>query len=335
MYSYFFYISAILIGFVLLIWSSDRFVDGAADLATYYGVSPMIVGMIIIGFGTSAPEMLVSAVAALKGSPGIGIGNALGSNITNISLVLGITAILYVIPVNSRIVNRELPLLLACSTIAMVTLAFGVFGIIDGIILFLSLVIVLSWMVKTAKIEKQPEALLSNIEDKLPKQTHKKAALFWTFTGLLLLLISSNLLVWGASHIAQSLGVSDLVIGLTIVAIGTSLPEVSATLVSARRGETDLAIGNIIGSNFFNTLGVLAIPALFAPQVPDPSAIYRDMPIVIMLTLVLLAFAHSFHHKKTINRWKGFVLLSIFIGYQLLLFYHSANNINCTRFLCL
>lgn len=333
--SYFFYITSILIGFALLIWSSDRFVDGAADLAAYYGVNPMIVGMVVIGFGTSAPEMLVSAVAAFKGSAGIGIGNALGSNITNISLVLGVTAIIYIIPVKSRIIRKELPLLLACNVLALGTLAFGTFDVIDGIVLFTGLVIVLTWMMRAANTEEKPEALLHDIEEHFSEKPHQKTALFWTIVGLLLLLLSSNLLVWGSSNIAQSLGVSDLVIGLTIVAIGTSLPELAATLMSAKKGETDLAIGNIIGSNFFNTLGVLALPALLAPQTPDSSAIYRDMPIVIVLTFILLIFAHSFSHKKVLNRWKGIVLVSIFIGYQGLLFYHSANNVSCHSLLCL
>ncbi|MCK5727404.1 MAG: calcium/sodium antiporter [Thiotrichaceae bacterium] len=333
--SFIFYIIAIILGFALLIWSSGIFVDGAADLATHFGISPIIVGMIIIGFGTSAPEIIISAVAAFKGSSDIGIGNALGSNITNITLVLGITAIFYVIPVSSRMAHKELPVLLACSTIAMATLFFGKFGIIDGIILFTTLALVLLWMVKTAQNKLKPEPLLNNIEKHFPAK-HKKTAILWTTLGLVVLIVSSNLLVWGSSHIARSLGVSDLVIGLTIVAIGTSLPELAATITSAKKGETDLAIGNIIGSNFFNTLGVLAIPALFAAGEPDSAAVWRDMPIVIGLTLLLLLFTLSFDNKKVINRWKGIVFFGLFIGYQIMLFYQSTNNSGrCHSFLCL
>ncbi len=326
-------ILAILAGFTLLIWSSDRFVDGAADLARHFGVSPMVVGMIIIGFGTSAPEMLVSSIAAFNGNPQIGIGNAIGSNITNITLVLGVTAIFYAIPVQSRIVRIELPILLAVTVLASVLLSHGDFGKLDGILLLSVLGLVLAWMIYSAK-HQYPDALLTDIEEHFPN-THRKTAMFWTVAGLVLLLISSQMLVWGASNIATILGISDLVIGLTIVAIGTSLPEVAATLASARKGETDLAIGNIVGSNFFNTLGVLALPAIIAPHAPDMNAIHRDMPISLLLTALLLLFAWGCWQKRIIKFWKGVILFSLFIGYQILLFYQSTQHIDCQTWLCL
>ena len=329
-----FFILAILTGFALLIWSSDRFVDGAADLARYYGVSPMLVGMLIIGFGTSAPEMLVSSVAAINGNPGIGIGNAIGSNITNITLVLGVTAIFYALPVHSQIIRIELPMLLGISVIAMMVLANGKFGIMDGLILLGTLAFVLTWMIYTASKNPKDE-LVEDVEQHYPAVPHHRSALLWTIGGLLLLVLSSQLLVWGASNIAGRLGVSDLVIGLTIVAIGTSLPELAATLMSAKKGETDLALGNIIGSNFFNTLGVLALPALISPHVPDSSAINRDMPIALMLTVVLLAFAWGFGRGRVIMFWKGIFLFSAFLVYQVVLFYQSTHQISCTTFLCL
>ncbi len=327
-----YYSLAILAGFALLIWSSDRFVDGAADLARHFGVSPMVVGMIIIGFGTSAPEMLVSSLAAFNGNPQIGIGNAIGSNITNIALVLGITAIFYAIPVKSRIVRIELPMLLAVTVLAAVLLSFGDFGRLDGLVLLLVLGFVLSWMIYSAK-HKYPDELLTDIEEHFPN-THRTTAMFWTVAGLTLLLVSSQMLVWGASHIATLLGVSDLVIGLTIVAIGTSLPEVAATLMSAKKGETDLAIGNIVGSNFFNTLGVLALPALINPHTPDIDAIYRDMPISLLLTAILLLFAWGCWQKRIIKFWKGVILFSLFLGYQVLLFVQSTQHITCQSWLC-
>ena len=332
--SIFLFILAILTGFALLIWSSDRFVDGAADLARHYGVSPMLVGMLIIGFGTSAPEMLVSAVAALNGNPSLGIGNGIGSNITNITLVLGITAIFFALPVQSRIIRIELPILLAISVLTMALLSTGEFGLLDGFFLLGTLAFVLTWMIYTTK-ENPSDELMEDIEDHYPADPHHRSAMIWTMIGLIVLVVSSQLLVWGAVNIAERFGVSDLVIGLTIVAIGTSLPEVAATIMSAKKGETDLAIGNIVGSNLFNTLGVLALPALISPHMPDTNAIYRDMPIALILTVVLLAFAWGFGRGRIISFWKGITLFSAFLGYQVILFYHSANHITCTTLLCL
>ncbi len=330
---------AILAGFALLIWSSDVFVDGAADLARHFGVSPIMVGMLVIGFGTSAPEMLVSGVAAFNGNPNMGIGNGIGSNITNITLVLGATALFYRLPVESRIVEKELPLLLVISIIAMATLYFGEFNLLDGLILLATLAFVLTWMIKAARTDTQTpppnDPLIDNIQEHFPDTPHKKTAMLWTLIGLLLLLVSSQLLVWGASDIAVRLGVSDLVIGLTIVAIGTSLPELAATLVSAKKGETDLAIGNIVGSNFFNTLGVLALPAIISPNMPDTNAIYRDMPIALIMSLILLMFAWGCWQKRVIGFWKGAILLTLFFGYQFILFYQSTHDITCTTFFCL
>ncbi|MEE9352147.1 MAG: calcium/sodium antiporter [Thiotrichaceae bacterium] len=333
-------IVSILAGFALLIWSSDVFVDGAADLARHFGISPILVGMLVIGFGTSAPEMLVSGVAAFNGNPDMGIGNGIGSNITNITLVLGVTALFYALPVESRIVEKELPLLLIISFIAMITLYFGEFGPLDGAILLITLAFVLTWMIYTAKKESESsppphDPLLTDIKDHFPPKPHNKTAMLWTIGGLLLLLLSSQMLVWGASSIAVTLGVSDLVIGLTIVAIGTSLPELAATLVSAKKGETDLAIGNIVGSNFFNTLGVLALPAIISPGMPDSNAIYRDMPIALVITTVLLLFAWGCWQKRIIKFGKGAILLSLFFGYQFLLFYQSSHDITCRTFFCL
>ena len=331
---------SILAGFSLLIWSSDVFVDGAADLARHFGVSPIMVGMLVIGFGTSAPEMLVSGVAAFNGNPNMGIGNAIGSNITNITLVLGVTALFYTIPVESRIIKKELPLLLLISFIAMIALYSGEFGRIDGFILLGTLSFVLTWMIYTAHHDNETtppphDPLVEDIKGHFPDKPHRKTAMLWTIGGLLLLLLSSQMLVWGASNIAETLGVSDLVIGLTIVAIGTSLPELAATLVSAKKGETDLAIGNIVGSNFFNTLGVLALPAIISPAIPDKNAVLRDMPISLVITVILLLFAWGCWQKRIIKSIKGAILLSLFLGYQFLLFYQSTHQITCQSLFCL
>jgi cation:H+ antiporter len=273
--------------------------------------------------------MLVSGVAAFQGNPGLGIGNALGSNITNITLVLGFTAILYVLPVHSSLLKKELPLVLATAVLAWVLLADGFFSRIDGIILVVTLVIVFSWMIISAKKQAtQHDPLIDETLEELPEKLENNKAIIWTIGGLVVLLISSKILVWGASNIASEMGISDLVIGLTIVAIGTSLPELAATISSARKGETDLAVGNIVGSNLFNTLAVLAIPGLIQPLKVPEGVLDRDMPIMIILTILLLIFSFGcFKNSRfKINRAKGIVLLLAFFAYEGLIFYQSTGQ---------
>jgi cation:H+ antiporter len=318
--------AAILVGLVLLIWSADLFVDGASSIARNMGVSPLIVGIVIIGLGTSAPEMLVSGVAAFQGNPGLGIGNALGSNITNITLVLGFTAVLYVLPVNSSLLKKELPLVLATALLAWGLMADGFFSRVDGLILIATLIVVFSWMIISAKNQaSNHDPLIDDTIEELPEKLANNKAIFWTIGGLIILLISSKMLVWGASNIAHDMGISDLVIGLTIVAIGTSLPELAATISSARKGETDLAVGNIVGSNLFNTLAVLAIPGLIQPLDVPAGVLDRDVPIMVMLTVLLLLFSFGcFKNSRfKINRTKGIILLIAFIAYEGLIFYQS------------
>jgi len=330
-------IAAIVVGLVLLIWSADRFVDGAADLARFFGVPPLLVGMLVIGFGTSAPEMLVSAVAALNGNVDLGIGNAIGSNITNIALVLGFTALIFSLPVSSRIIRRELPILLVAELVALGLVYWGGFSVLDGILLFIGLILVLVWMMYVS-LSNPDDSFVEEVKDEMLEGSHKRMAFVWTFIGLLLLLASSHMLVWGATNIAKMLQVSDLVIGLTIVAIGTSLPELAATLISARKGETELAIGSIVGSNIFNTLGVLAIPPLLSSVTPihaDTNAIYRDMPIMILLTLLLWIFARGCWQKNLISKVKGGIFWAIFVAYEITLFYSSTHHITCVSILCL
>jgi len=323
------FVAAILVGLALLIWSSDVFVDGASSIARNLGVSPLIVGIVIIGLGTSAPEMLVSGIAAFQGNPALGIGNALGSNITNITLVLGFTAILFVLPVHSSLLKKELPLILATALLAWVLVADGFFSRLDGIILIIILGIVFSWMIISAKKQAtQQDPLIEETLEELPEKLKNNKAIVWTIGGLLILLASSKLLVWGASNIASQMGISDLVIGLTIVAIGTSLPELAATISSARKGETDLALGNIVGSNLFNTLAVFAIPGLIQPLTIPEGVLDRDMPIMIGLTILLLIFSFGcFKNSRfKINRAKGIVLLLAFFAYEGLIFYQSTGQ---------
>lgn len=318
--------AAVIIGLLLLVWSADKFIDSAASLARTWGISPFIIGALVVGLGTSAPEMLVSAVAAYQGNSGIGIGNALGSNITNITLVLGITAILANLPVRSEIVKQELPLILCAGLFSWILMADHVHSRMDGVLLLAGLLGVLYWLVKSAqKQQTTTDPLLENSASDLPEEMPLKQALIWALTGLVLLMVSSKLLVWGASGIAAEFGVSDLIIGLTVVAIGTSLPELAASISSVKKGDTDLAIGNIVGSNLFNNLGVLALPALINPGVVPDEVLNRDMPIMMVVTLLLIILGYGLltRSRYQITRGRGAFFLTLFVAYQVLLYYQS------------
>lgn len=317
---------AILIGLFLLIWSSDKFVDGASSIAQNLGVSPLIVGMLIVGLGTSAPEMLVSGAAALQGNSGLGLGNAIGSNIANITLVLGVTAIFFVLPVQSRLLKKELPLVLASAVLAWVLMLDNYFSFTDGLILLAALTLILSWMIISAKREAlRHDPLIADSIEELPEKLPLNHSITWTVIGLVVLLVSAKMLVWGASGIASEMGVSDLVIGLTIVAIGTSLPELAATISSARKGEHDLAVGNIVGSNLFNTMAVLAIPGLINPVTVPEGLLERDLPIMLGLTVLLLVFSFGCfaNSRYKITHFKGYVLFTLFLAYEGLIYYQT------------
>lgn len=311
---------AIIAGFVLLIWSADRFIVGAAATARNLDVPPLIIGLTIVGFGTSAPEMMVAGFAAWEGSPQLAVGNALGSNITNITLVLGVAALIAPLDVHSRILRKELPLLLAITLLAFYLLWDRHLGLVDGIILMVILFAVMAWFTFQGIREQSADALDAEFIEELPGEMSVSRSLFWLVLGLVMLTISSKVLVWGAVNIATALGVDELIIGLTIIAIGTSLPELAASITSALKNEHDLAIGNAVGSNIFNSLGVLAIPGLITPAALDNDVLVRDMPIVLGLTILLFIMAYGFRGPGRINRLEGGVLLFGFIAYEILLF---------------
>ncbi len=316
---------AIIAGFVLLIWSADRFIFGAAAAARNMSISPLVIGLTIVGFGTSAPEMLVASFASLDGSPAMAIGNAIGSNITNIALVLGAAALIIPLDVHSRILKKELPLLITAMLLALVLLIDGVLSFTDGLLLFGSLILVMWWITRQALNEHNHDALEDEFEDEIPSGIPMRKAVFWLITGLILLIASSKLLVWGAVNIATAMGISELIIGLTIIAIGTSLPELAATIAAALKKEHDIAIGNIVGSNLFNTLGVLAIPGILAPAPLVEGIMERDIPIVFTLTITLFIMAYGFRGPGRINRLEGGILLSAFCAYQGLLYFTVIN----------
>lgn len=322
--------AAVLVGFVLLIWSADRFVIGASGIAVNFGVSPLIIGLTIVGFGTSAPEMIVSGVAAYEGTPNLAIGNALGSNITNIALVLGTTALVTPLIVDSKILKREYPVMFAIMLIVWALLSDGELSQMDGTILILGMFGLMIFITLIGLREKrrtdkmgQPDPLENEFSDEIPKDMSTAMAVFWLIAGMLVLLLSSRLLVWGAVNIAHAFHVSELVIGLTIVAIGTSLPELAASIASALKNEHDIAVGNIIGSNMFNLLGVLGIPGIIGSVTLEPSVLERDYPMMILLSILLFLFAYGFKGKGKINRLEASILLLGYIGYMFVIYQQS------------
>jgi len=316
-------ILAIIVGFAILIWGADRFVDGAANIATNFGVSPLVVGLTIVAFGTSAPEMLVAALASFDGSPALGIGNAIGSNIANIGLVLGITLLVSPLIVRSETLKREVPLLAFIMVVSVFLLWDQHLGRTDGIILFTGFILTLAGMALLALRSNKNDPLNQEFEQEFAEQsmTTKQSIINFSI-GLIALLIGSKALVWGAAGGAALLGVSELVIGLTIVAIGTSLPELAASIISALKGEDDIAIGNIIGSNMFNILAVLAMPGLIAPSNIDPAVLQRDIPMMIGIFILLYIFART-GSRGEIGRFAGIILLLSYIAYNVLLAYQS------------
>lgn len=306
---------AVVTGLILLLWSADRFVEGAASIARHFGMSALLIGMLIVGFGTSAPEMLVSALASMQGNPGIALGNAYGSNIANIALILGITALVSPIAVKSSVLRKELPILLAVTGIAAWQLADGQVTRIEGFVLLGVFAVVMGrscWR----GMRSPDDALSVEFEKELVEHAMPlRRAFLWLLIGLIVLVASSRLLVWGAVEIALGFGVSDLVIGLTVIAIGTSLPELASSLMAARKGEHDIALGNVVGSNLFNTLAVVGIAGTIHPMIPDPAVLSRDLPVMVLLTVLLLVLGYGRHGKGRINRIEGGLLLTCYVAY--------------------
>lgn len=314
-------IAAVLAGFLLLVWGADRFVAGAAGTARTLGVSTLIIGLTIVGFGTSAPEMLVSAMAAYAGNPGLSIGNAIGSNITNIALILGTTAVVTPLMVHSETLRRELPLLMVIMLVSLALLADHELDRVDGILLLVTLAGFIGWLIKLALSSQETDPLIADYAAEIPADMPLGRALLWLGVGLAVLLASSRLLVWGAVNLAVAFGVSDLIIGLTIVAIGTSLPELAASLVAARKGEHDIAIGNVLGSNIFNLLAVMGLPGVIRPGPIPAEVLTRDFPVMIGLTLAFFFLAYGIGSPGRISRFAGVLLLISFVAYQLVLYF--------------
>ena len=313
-----FYLASIVFGFALLVWSADRFVDGAASTAKHLGMPSLLIGILIVGFGTSAPEMVVSAIAAYEGNPGLALGNAIGSNIVNIALILGITAIVAPIAVNSKIVKKEIPLLLLIVLFTGYLLLDNTLTLFEGVILLAGFFALVLWSVFAA-FRSRGDSFEDQMDIELNEDIMSlKVGIMWLVFGLILLIASSRLLVWGAVGVANSFGVSDLIIGLTIVALGTSLPELAASVIAARKGEHDIAIGNVVGSNMFNLLAVIGIAVIIAPMNSIPlEVLQRDWTIMLLLTIALFVMAYGFKGRNgRINRVEGTILILCYAAYN-------------------
>lgn len=306
-----------LVGIGLLVWAADRFIIASGSIARNLGISPLVIGMVLVGFGTSFPELVVSAIAAWNGNASLAIGNAIGSNIANIGLVVGVTVLFVPISIHSRILKREFPILIFVSLIIGALMLNNFLSRMDGLILLLALGIQLYWTIFIAPKRHRgaKDAMVREYESELPPKMKLKKAIVWWLIGLVLLFVASELVVSSATTMAKLLHMSNLVIGLTIVAIGTSLPELAATLVSALRRENDIAIGNIVGSNIFNMLAVMAMPALLAPGRLPPHVLTRDYPLMLLFTFIFWLIPFTPPHKGRITRSSGFVLLFGFIAY--------------------
>ena len=320
-------IVAIVVGFFLLVWSADRFVDGAVGVARFFGMSTFLIGMVIVGFGTSAPEMVVSILSAMNDTPQLALGNAYGSNIANIALILGVTALIAPVVVQKQAMSRDIPVLIAMTALTVLLLVDGNVSLIDGAVLLVAFVAIMGFNILSelkAKRKRRKSGGASDISEveEIPAEgVSIGKAVLSLLVGLVLLIVSSRMLVWGAVYMAHALGVSDLLIGLTIVAVGTSLPELASSIAAARRGENDLAVGNVIGSNIFNTLVVVGLASVIAPiKAADPAVMSRDVPIMSALTLLLFLICIPVK-KKNGKRVSGFgriggaLFLSLYVAY--------------------
>lgn len=319
-----FAIIAVVVGFVAVVWGADRFVYGAAGLAGNFGVSRVVIGLTIVAFGTSAPELLVSGMAAAAGSLEMGVGNAVGSNITNSTLVLGAAALAGPLSVHSRLLIREIPVLFGTMAVAWWFLWDGELSRPESLILLAGMVLLIVWISMETRLEQADASVAvgSDLDHDIPDSLPAAKAIGLFLVGLLFLLAGSRVLVWGAVGIAHDLGVSELVVGLTLVALGTSLPELAASVAASRRNEPDIAVGNVVGSNIFNLLGVLALPGIIAPGAVDRSVIQRDFPIMVGVTLLVVVMAMN--EKNRVGRKAGIALIVAFVVYFVMLFVRSS-----------
>lgn len=302
-------------GLLLLVWGADRFVHGASAIARNLGVQPLLIGLTIVAFATSAPEIIVSVLAASRGQPDLAIGNAIGSNTANIGLVLGGVAMLRPIELSSATLRREMPALLAVSLLTVTLFLDTYLSRVDGLVLLTGLIIVMVWLTRLGLRSAKNDPMLVDYDAEIPKGVTMPMAALWLAIGLGMLLVGADFVVDGAIGVARELGVSEIVIGITLVALGTSVPELAVSLVSAIKGEYGLAIGNVVGSNIFNLLAVVGVAATIEPAALAPSVLSLHIFVMSAFTLVLFAMTYEYDGKGRINRLEGAALFFSFIAY--------------------
>lgn len=312
----------LLVGFVALVWSADKFLSGAASTAVNFGIPKIVIGLTIVSLGTSAPEIVVATFAAIENNHLLAVGNAIGSNIANIGLVLGVTAIVTPLAFSRNVRRKELPWLIGATLLTLALLFDRELSMGNGLILLFGLAIILWQLVISARNSDTENDPLQDELNDIPDMSNARS-LFWLVVGLAVLLASAQILVYTAVNIAQMFGVSELIIGLTIIAIGTSLPELAATVGSALKGHPEIAIGNVVGSNILNILAVLAVPALLGGVQIDHVALWRDAGMMTALTMMLALFAYGVNSRAVITRFEGAVMLAAWIGYNLLLIHQA------------
>lgn len=305
----------IVFGLLLLVWGADRFVHGAAAIARNLGVAPLLIGLTVVAFATSAPEIVVSVMAASRGESDLAVGNAIGSNTANIGLVLGTVAMLRPIELTSATLRREMPALLAVSLLTVTLFLDSYLSRVDGLVLLVGLIIVMVWLTRLGLRTSAADPMLADYEAEIPKDVGTFAAVAWLIVGLGLLLVGADFVVKAAIEIARTLGVTEVVIGVTLVALGTSIPEVAVSLVSAIKGEYGLAIGNVVGSNIFNLLAVIGVAGTIQPAALAPSVLSLHIFVMSAFTLVLFAMTYEYDGQGRINRIEGAALLAAFVGY--------------------
>lgn len=305
----------LLLSLIAIIWAANNLVVGAAGIAHYYRIPPLIVGFTLVALGTSAPEIIIAVTASLDGYPDLAIGNAIGSNIANIGLVLGVIALLRPLTMHSSLLQREFPLLFIVMLFAYSLMLDGYLGVIDSSLALVVCLLFTAWLVFSARESSHQRAITNEFWRATLRKKGIKNHITTLLLGLIVLPFSAQLLVHSAAHLAHSLGISELIIGLSIVAIGSSIPELITSLVAAYKGADDIAIGNILGSNLFNLMTVLIFPGIIHPSAITHALIWRDMPVMLLTTLLLFWF--NMRHKNKISRWNGGLLILIYCSYIL------------------
>ena len=310
------YVSSLLAGLVFLVWGADRMVVGAAVIARNLGTSPMLIGLTVVGFATSAPEILVSVTAAFRNATDLAIGNAFGSNIANIGLVIGVTAMAYPMTIRSQTLRRELPVMGAVSLIPIILSFDRELSRLNGLILLIAFAVFLYWIIRLGLRTSGHDAIEAEYATEIPDDIRQRTAILWVILGLVALIAGSNALVWGGQHLARALGISDLLLGVTVVAIGTSLPELTVSVIAARKGLHGLALGNIIGSNAFNMLAVIGIAVVIRPTALEPAAVTLHLPVMLAFTVAFFFIAYNHTGTIRVSRWQGIILLLGFFTYH-------------------